>query len=89
MFAQLRRFDRQGADIGAVCTASHILARAGLLDGYRCTIHWENLAGFSESFPEIEVTSELFEIDRNRFTCSGGTASLDLMLKLIAQPAWP
>ena len=51
VFAQLRRLDRQGADIGAVCTGSHILARAGLLDGYRCTIHWENLAGFAESFP--------------------------------------
>ena len=85
VFAQLRRLDRQGADIGAVCTASHILARAGLLDGYRCTIHWENLAGFSESFPEIDVTSELFEIDRNRFTCSGGTAALDLMLNLIGR----
>jgi AraC family transcriptional regulator, glycine betaine-responsive activator len=82
--AWLRRMDRQGADIGAVCTASHILARAGLLDGYRCTIHWENLAGFAESFPEIEITSELFEIDRNRFTCSGGTAALDMMLNMIA-----
>jgi transcriptional regulator GlxA family with amidase domain len=82
--AWLRRMDRQGADIGALCTASHILARAGLLDGYRCTIHWENLAGFAESFPEIDATSELFEIDRNRFTCSGGTAALDLMLNMIA-----
>ena len=85
LFAQLRRFDRKGADIGALCTASHILARAGLLDGYRCTIHWENLAGFSESFPHIEATSELFEIDRNRFTCSGGTAALDMMLNLITR----
>ncbi len=82
--AWLRRMDRQGADIGALCTASHILARAGLLDGYRCTIHWENIAGFAESFPDIEVTSELFEIDRNRFTCSGGTAALDMMLNMIA-----
>jgi AraC family transcriptional regulator, glycine betaine-responsive activator len=85
LFAALRRFDRQGSDIGALCTGSHILARAGLLDGYRCTIHWENLAGFSEDFPQIEVTSELFEVDRNRFTCSGGTAALDMMLNLIAQ----
>jgi transcriptional regulator GlxA family with amidase domain len=85
LFAALRRFERQGADIGALCTGSHILARAGLLDGYRCTIHWENLAGFSEDFPQIEVTSELFEVDRNRFTCSGGTAALDMMLNLIAQ----
>jgi AraC family transcriptional regulator, glycine betaine-responsive activator len=85
LFAQLRRFDRQGADIGALCTGSHILARAGLLDGYRCTIHWENLAGFAEDFPHIEATADVFEIDRNRFTCSGGTAALDLMLNLIAR----
>jgi len=81
----LRRMARKGADIGALCTGSHILARAGLLDGYRCTIHWENLAGFVEEFPEIPVTNELFEIDRNRFTCSGGTAAIDLMLNLIAR----
>ena len=81
----LRRMARRGADIGALCTGSHILARAGLLDGYRCTIHWENLAGFFEDFPDIEVSSELFEIDRNRFTCSGGTAAIDLMLNVIAR----
>ena len=80
----LRRRDRQGADIGSICTGAHMLAVAGLLDGYRCTIHWENLPSFAESFPEIEVSSELFEIDRKRFTCSGGTAALDMMLNVIA-----
>jgi transcriptional regulator GlxA family with amidase domain len=84
-FAWLRRMARKGADIGALCTGSHILARAGLLDGYRCTIHWENLAGFVEDFPDIDVTSELFEIDRSRFTCAGGTAAIDLMLNVIAR----
>lgn len=81
----LRKVDRRGADIGAICTGSYILASAGLLDGYRCTIHWENLAGFCEEFPDIEVTTELFEIDRNRFTCSGGTAVIDMMLNVIAR----
>src|SRR3546814_2150015 len=76
--------DRAGADIGALCTGSHVLAHAGLLDGHRCTIHWGNLASFAEEFPEIEVTAELFEIDRNRFTCAGGTAALDMVLNLIA-----
>jgi transcriptional regulator GlxA family with amidase domain len=85
LISWLRRMARRGADIGALCTGSHILARAGLLDGYRCTIHWENLAGFAEDFPDIEVSSELFEIDRNRFTCSGGTAAIDLMLNVIAR----
>ena len=82
-FAWLRRLDRRGADLGALCTASHLLARAGLLDGRVCTLHWENIPSFRETYPDIEVTDDLFKIDGNRFTCSGGTAALDLMLHLI------
>lgn len=85
LIGRLRRLASHGATVGAVCTGSHVLARAGLLDGYRCTIHWENLGSFTEEFPELEVTSELFEIDRNRFTCAGGTAALDMMLHIIAR----
>ena len=84
VFAWLRGLARRGCRVGALSTGSYLLARAGLLNGYRCTIHWENLAGFQEDFPDLEVSAELCEIDRNRFTCSGGTASLDLMLNLIA-----
>ena len=84
VFAWLRRMARQGVRLGALSTGSYLLARAGLLDGYRCTVHWENLAGFQEAFPDLEVTDELFEIDRNRLTCSGGTASIDVMLSIIA-----
>jgi len=85
LFAWLRRADRSGAVLGAICTGAHLLARAGLLDGHRCTIHWENLPGFVEQFPEVEVSADLFEVDRKRLTCSGGTAALDLMLHLIAR----
>ena len=81
----LRQLARHGSRIGALCTGSHVLARAGLLNDYRCTIHWENLAGFAEEFPDLEVTTRLFEIDRDRLTCCGGTAALDLMLHLIAE----
>lgn len=83
--AALRKADRKGAHIGALCTGAYILARANMLDGYRATIHWENIASFTENFPDIEVTSELFEVDRNRFTCSGGTAALDMMLNFIGE----
>jgi transcriptional regulator GlxA family with amidase domain len=85
LFAWLRRADRSGAVLGAICTGAHLLARAGLLDGHRCTIHWENLPGFMEQFPEIDVSADLFEVDRNRLTCAGGTAARDLMLHLIAR----
>ena len=83
--AWLRRMERRGADIGALCTGTHVLARAGLLDGYRCTIHWENLPAFIEEFPELDVTEDLFEIDRNRYTCSGGLAALDMILHMISR----
>jgi len=79
----VRRRATHGAGVGALCTGSYVLARAGLLDGYRCTIHWENLTSFAEEFPEIEVTAELFEIDRNRLSCAGGTAAVDMMLTMI------
>jgi len=83
VFAWLRRMARRPIEIGAISLGPYVLAKAGLLDGYRCTLHWENLSGFMEAFPELDVTSELFEIDRDRFTCSGGIAGLDLMLQLI------
>lgn len=83
VFAWLRRVARQGCRLGAVSTAPYVLAKAGLLSGVRCTVHWENLAGFQEAFPDLDVTGELFEVDGSRFTCSGGTSALDLMLSLI------
>ena len=84
LFGWLRRADRSGAAVGALCTGAHVLARAGLLKDYKCTIHWENLPGFIEDFPDIDVAADLFQVDRKRLTCSGGTAALDLMLHLIA-----
>ncbi|WP_373089254.1 GlxA family transcriptional regulator [Sneathiella sp.] len=87
IISTLRRLASHGSDIGAICTGAHVLAKAGLLNGYRCTIHWENLSGFQEDFPDLDITSELFEIDRNRYTCAGGTSSLDMMLSLITNHA--
>lgn len=80
----LRREARRGLAVGAVCTGAQVIAEAGLLDGRRCTIHWENRDGFEEEFPEIELTHNVFVIDRDRYTAAGGAASTDLMLKLIA-----
>ena len=70
--------------LGAITTGTFILARAGLLDGYRCTTHWESLPALAEAYPALKATPSLFEIDRSRATCSGGTAALDLMLHMIA-----
>ncbi|WP_216665523.1 GlxA family transcriptional regulator [Pseudoruegeria sp. HB172150] len=74
---------RRGADIGAVADAAFVLARAGLLDGYRCTLHWTSQPAFSETFPKVLLERSLFVIDRDRFTSLGGVGSLDMQLAMI------
>lgn len=80
----LRRLARQRLVIGALCTGTFALAEAGLLRGYRCAVHWENLWAIREEFPEIDIVDELFVIDRDRITCTGGGVPLEMMLSLIA-----
>ena len=80
----LRREARRGLTIGGLCTAAWTLARAGLLDGKRATIHWENHDSFAEEFEEVTLTKQVFVMDGNRLSTAGGTSSIDLMLKLIA-----
>lgn len=80
----LRRQARGGASMGAVCTGAWILAEAGLLEGRKATIHWENHDGFAEAFPEVDLYRSVFVHDGNRLTAAGGTSSIDLMLHLIA-----
>ena len=80
----LRRLAREGMALGALCTGTFALAEAGLLKGYRCAIHWENLSSIREEFSDVEFVQDLYAIDRDRLTCTGGIAPLDMMLHLIA-----
>ncbi|MBP1125300.1 MULTISPECIES: GlxA family transcriptional regulator [Pseudomonas] len=70
--------------LGAVCTGSWALALAGLLDGFQCSVHWELMASMQEAFARVTVSTSVFSLDGNRFTSSGGTAPLDMMLHLIS-----
>jgi len=81
----LRTVEQKGSGIGAICTGSYVLASAGLLDGYRCSIHWENIASLTDLFPNIHVNRSIYTIDRNRYTCSGGTTPVDMMLHFISK----
>jgi len=80
----LRRESRKGAAVGGLCTAGYTLARAGLLDGKKATIHWENHDSFEEEFEDVRLTKSVYVIDGNRMTTAGGTSSIDLFLQIIA-----
>ena len=84
LLSWLRREARRGIAVGGLCTAAFVMARAGLLDGKKATIHWENHDSFTEEFDDVELTKAVFVVDGNRMSTAGGTSSIDLMLKLIA-----
>jgi transcriptional regulator GlxA family with amidase domain len=88
-FAWLRRLARQGVIIGGVSAGPFILAKAGLLAGRRCTVHWEHMPAFQEAFPDAKLTRSLFVLDGDRITCSGGVAGLDMMTALISRDHTP
>lgn len=88
-FGALRRLSARGVIMGGVSGGAFLLGRAGILGGYRCTIHWEHEPAFIETFPTLACERGLFVIDRTRITCAGGTAGLDLVTELIANAHGP
>ncbi|HBR96158.1 MAG TPA: AraC family transcriptional regulator [Gammaproteobacteria bacterium] len=81
----LQQLDSIDTQLGSLSSGAYLLAQAGLLDDYRASIHWEHLTSAREQFPRVHFSSDLFERDGNRVTCSGGTAPIDMMLTLISE----
>ena len=81
--AWLRRLSAQKVVLGSICTGAYVLADAGLLNGYDCSVHWEYIAPLQEAFPKVNCNRKLFTHDRDRLTCSGGGAPMDMMLYTI------
>jgi transcriptional regulator GlxA family with amidase domain len=88
-FNLLRRFSRLGRPIAGIGGGPYVLARAGVLDGYRFTLHREYAPALREEFPQLDVRRTLFEVDRNRLTSSGGTTSLDMMHTFLSRDHGP
>ena len=84
-FGWLRALARKGVRLGGISGGPYLLARAGLLNGYRCTVHWEHLPALAEAYPDLRLQRTLYELDRDRLTCAGGVAAMDMMVELIAR----
>ncbi|MDX1499634.1 MAG: GlxA family transcriptional regulator [Woeseiaceae bacterium] len=79
----LRKIADTGIGFGATDTGSFLLAQAGLLDNHRCSVHWENMGSLADLFPNVHVSRSVFTVDGTRYTCSGGTSPIDMMLYFI------
>ncbi|WP_163558238.1 GlxA family transcriptional regulator [Halomonas sp. NO4] len=78
------RLASRGVTLVGVGGGAELLARAGVLDGYRATLPWQCFAEVARDHPRVRLSRQLFEIDRSRLTCGGGTAAMDMMMTLIA-----
>ncbi|MEM6481824.1 MAG: AraC family transcriptional regulator, partial [Pseudomonadota bacterium] len=85
----LARQAAHGVYPGGICTGAFALAKAGLLTDRRFTLHWENQPAFRETYPGLEPTGHLYEIDGTLLTCGGGSAASDMMLELIERDHGP
>ncbi len=82
----LRRAAALGVPLIGLDSGSFLLAEAGLMDGYRACVHWRHRRDFSARYPRCRAdTGALYTIDRDRITCPGGTAAIDLAVDLIAR----
>ncbi|QYY28159.1 GlxA family transcriptional regulator [Cupriavidus pinatubonensis] len=81
--AMLANLAERNMPLGGICTGAYALMSSSLLDGYRCAVHWENRSALHDEFPRVQFADELFVIDRDRLTCTGGTAPIDMMLNLV------
>jgi transcriptional regulator GlxA family with amidase domain len=79
----IRLCRRSRVPIAGLAGALYCLARAGLLDGHRCAVHWEHFPDFSERFFAAKPHQTTFEIDRDLYTCAGGNAPFDMFLRII------
>ena len=81
----IKMADKKGLALGSVCTGTYVLAKAGLLDDTRCSVHWENISSIAEEFPKAIVSRSLFSMDKNRYTSSGGISPIDLSLYFVTE----
>ncbi len=83
----LRRWARFGAALIGLDTGAFVLAKAGLMDGRRATVHYEHIDAFGEMFPKVQTTENLYTIDGPRMTAAGGAAATDLALQIVRMKA--
>ena len=81
--AWLRMLSAHGVALGGISGGSVILARAGLMRNRRFTIHWQHYDALKAESPDYLLEHRLFVIDRDRYTCAGGIAALDMMHAII------
>ncbi len=82
--AYLKKAAAKGVKLVGLCTGGFILHRAGLMNGYKCCVSWFHHKDFQNHFNGLEpISDQIFVVDKDRLTCSGGTSSAHLAAYIV------
>lgn len=76
---------RTGSRLIAVGSAVFALARLGMFNDDTCAVHPEFRGLFSELFPRVAISNDLFHFGRMAASCCGNVAALELALAIVAR----
>ncbi len=85
IYKHLRKLSKQGVTLGGVSGGAVTLALAGVMQNRRLTAHWEYTTALRELMPELLIENSLYVIDRDRYTCAGGVAPVDMMNAILTK----
>ncbi|NQY93664.1 MAG: DJ-1/PfpI family protein [Campylobacteraceae bacterium] len=70
----------------SVCTGAFLLAQAKVITTHKVTTHWEDIKDLKESFPSLDVQSNVRWVDEGNIVTSGGiSAGIDMSLHLLSK----
>ena len=73
-----------GAELASLCIGAFLLASTGLLNGKKCSTHWNAANEFRDMFPEVELVDGSIITEENGIYSSGGANSYwNLLLYLV------
>lgn len=85
VFELVRKLAKHGVVLGGVSGGPATLALAGVMHNRRLTAHWEYAAVLQELMPKLIIEHSLYVIDRDRYTCAGGVAPVDMMNAILTK----
>ncbi len=75
---------KNGAQVASLCTGAYLLASTGLVDGKKCSIHWNDAGTFRNMFPDVNlVADQVITYEHGLYTCGGAFSFMNLILYLL------
>lgn len=75
---------KNGSEVASLCTGAYLLASTGLVDGKKCSIHWNDAQTFRKMFPQVNLVADhVITHEHGLYTSGGAFSFMNLILYLL------